>query len=207
MKVLLGAAALTLLAGAAAAQPYAPPPGSYQRQCESFRMEGQFLHARCRGAVSSINVLSCSTDIGVGPDGGLVCGGPGVGAAPPPAYSPRPAYGAAPDYGRDDYGRYRGDRYGRYGRDAIVVFSGRNSRGRSLRLDHEVPNLEELGLNDRVRSIRLPRRSGPWLVCEHANYRGRCETVTASIADTRRLGLDGISSLRPLDDGWSDRRY
>lgn len=205
MKILLGAAALAILAPAAAAQPYvAPPPGSYQRQCTDIRMEGQFLHARCRGAVSSINVLSCSTDIGVGPDGGLVCGGPGAGATPPPgaAYSPRPGDSAAPGYGERGYrqGGYRdgGYRQGGYGRDAITLFTGRNSRGRSLQVEGEVRNLADLGVNDRVRSLRLPRRSGPWLVCTDANFRGRCETVTASISDTRRLGLDGISSLRPV---------
>ncbi|HEY8573257.1 beta/gamma crystallin-related protein [Phenylobacterium sp.] len=202
MKTLLAAAATLTLAGAAVAQPYnAPPPGSYQRQCTDIRMEGQFLHARCRGAVSSINVLSCSTDIGIGPDGGLVCGGPGSAAAPRgPAYSPAPEYGRAPAYGQDP--RYRdGQRYGQrggYGRDAVTIFSGRNSRGPSLQVEGEVPNLDQLGLNDRVRSIRLGRRSGPWEICEHANFRGPCRTVTASISDTRRLGLEGISSLRPI---------
>src|SRR4030095_15568281 len=66
------------------------PPGTYVRQCRDIRMEGQFLHAWCRGSQgsgnSSINVLSCSGGIGVAADGALVCGGLGS----PQPYPPEP---------------------------------------------------------------------------------------------------------------------
>jgi hypothetical protein len=188
--------------GAAAAQPYGPPPGSYQRQCRDIRMEGQFLSAFCRGergqGRSSINVMSCSSDIYVDPTGALACQGPGGGRPPfpppqgpgyrPPPPGPGPGYppGYPPDY-RPPYGRY-----------GAILFAQPGWRGRSIRVEGEVPNLASSGLNDRVRSIQLGPRSGPWLVCEDAGYRGRCVTITRSIEDTRRIGLrDSISSLRP----------
>jgi hypothetical protein len=86
-----------------------------------------------------------------------------------------------------------------YGRDMITVYSRRNWDGRSERFDGPVANLDNIGLNDHIRSIRLGRRSGPWLVCSDANFRGRCERIDGDLDDTRRIGLDRtISSLRPL---------
>lgn len=190
MRLLLAAAALALAAPAAVAdaQPRNAPPGSYQRQCANIYMEGQFLHATCRGprggGQSSLNVLSCATDIGVDATGGLVCLGPEAVGRPP-------AYAAAPT--PPLYAPARPDRA------AVTLYSGRNQRGRSIQVNGDAPNLDDTGLNDRVRSIRLPRRSGPWQVCTDAGYRGRCTTITSSVSDTRRIGMaDGISSLRPV---------
>lgn len=218
MRIPLG---LTLLALAASAPAipanaqaqYAPPPGSYQRQCSNIVMNGQMMSATCRGAGrtgnSTINILSCSTDISVDAEGGLTCVGPGGGAPPsvrdaPPGYAvapgqapnafpngPRPGYGNGP--GRPGYGGPG------YGRDAITLYPARNWRGPPVRIDRPTPNLQGLGLNDQVRSIQLDRRSGPWLVCSDADYRGRCVTVGRDVKDTGRIGLrDAISSLRPL---------
>jgi len=217
---IIGAAAgLALLAatpGLAQPRYSALPPGDYQRQCTNIRMDGQFLHATCRGArgggESSINVASCSTGIFVDASGALTCIGPGGGAPPqvrdaPPGYNTgqgqgydrgyagRDARGYGDDRGsRDDRG-YRGDR-----RDngTAVLFGRRDWRGQGLRVDGPTPDLGRSGLNDRVRSIQIDRRSGPWLVCQDAGYRGRCVTIRDSVADTRGLGIDGISSLRPL---------
>ena len=195
----------------AAAQPRyggALPPGDYQRQCTNLYMEGQFLHGTCRGARgggdSSINVQSCSTGIFVDENGGLACDGPGGGAPPqvrdaPPGYStvpPRngPAYGGY-DRGGYDRGGYRGR--GRGGRDTAVLYDRRSYGGGSVQVAGPTPDLGPSGINDKVRSIRLDRRSGPWLVCSDAGYRGRCVTIRESVADTRRLGMRDISSLRP----------
>ncbi len=192
----LCALALALPAASALAQPqYAPPRGSYERQCADIRMNGQFLSATCRGAQgggqSSINVLSCSGDIGVDASGALSCAGPGAAAPPPPAYipGPRPDYNPGPGYGQ---------RPPRYGRDSVTLYGGRNWRGPSVRIDGEAANLDSTGLNDRVGSIQLERGSGPWIVCTDAKYRGRCTTIRESVRDTRDIGMrDSISSLRP----------
>ena len=84
------------------------------------------------------------------------------------------------------------------GRYSAILYGGRNFRGPSVRIEGDASNLGSTGLNDRVRSIQLDRRSGPWLICADANYRGRCTTIDQSVADTRRIGMgDAISSLRP----------
>jgi hypothetical protein len=199
MRIILALSTLALLSTAPAVV-QAQPRGSYERQCTNIRMEGQFLHATCRGpngpAVSSINVASCSTDIFVGADGGLACIGPG-GGAPPSVRDAPPGYSVGPDRGYDDRG-YRGGGRG-YRRETVTLSARRNWGGQPLRIDGPVANLDDSGLNDRVRSIRLERGSGPWLICTDAGYRGRCTTIHASIGDTRRIGMgDSISSLRPL---------
>jgi hypothetical protein len=193
MRILLGLSALAALALATAAQAQPAPPGSYRERCTDIRMNGQFLSATCRGlrggGQSSINVQSCAGDIGVDETGALSCQGPG--AAPRPGYNPGPGPGypgrPPPIVGPE------------YGRDMITVYSRRNWDGRSERFDGPVANLDNIGLNDHIRSIRLGRRSGPWLVCSDANFRGRCERIDGDLDDTRRIGLDrAISSLRPL---------
>lgn len=201
MRTILVLSALALLSAPASApaQPYAgPPAGSYQRQCTDIYMDGMFLNARCRGAYgwaqSSINVQSCASDITVDAEGGLVCLGPGaVGRPGAPYVPPPPGYdpGYRPGSGYDGYRDY-----GDYG--AIGLFEQRGFRGRPAWIDGPIDNLDRTGLNDRVRSIRIERGSGPWVVCSDAGYRGRCATVSRSIPDTRALGLsDSISSVRP----------
>jgi hypothetical protein len=80
----------------------------------------------------------------------------------------------------------------------VTLYGQRNMRGTAFHIEGDTPNLSSTGLNDRVRSIELDRRSGPWIVCTDANYRGRCTTISDSVSDTRRIGMgDAISSLRP----------
>jgi hypothetical protein len=189
-------APMTLASGALPSRAYAqhaPPPGSYQRQCTNIYMENNLLHATCGGAVSSINVLSCASDIGVDGQGGLVCAGPGAGG-PPPRPGPGPGPGPRPPWTPEPQRPPPGGS----SRDAVTLFAGPGLRGPSVRIDGPAANLNRSGFNDRVGSIELERRSGPWIVCADANYRGRCVTIRNSVGDTRSLGLSGaISSLRP----------
>lgn len=203
MRTILGLSALVLMAAPALAQPRydAPPRGSYERQCTNIRMNGQFLSAYCRGArgsgESSINVMSCSTDIGVDANGGLTCIGPG-GGAPPAVRDAPPGYATdeRPPYDRPGYGY--GDRR-RSAREMATLYELPGFRGRPVRVFGPTANLEASGLNDRVRSIQLDPRSGPWLVCTDANYGGRCVTIRRSLSNTRALGIsESISSLRPV---------
>jgi hypothetical protein len=208
--VALGGLALSAaLAGSlpAAAQPYPMPPGSYRQQCTRLYMEGQFLHGVCRGArgggESSINVLSCSTGVFVDDTGALACIGPGGGA--PPAYAPGPGYpgpGApGPGYG-PGYQRGPGDGYQPgpdYSGSAATLYARPGWQGRRVIVDRPVANLADSGLNDKVRSIRLGLRAGPWLICTEANFGGRSVTIERSLGDTGQVGMrDDISSLRPL---------
>jgi hypothetical protein len=194
---------MAVAAPALAQAQYAAPRGSYQSQCTDIRVNGQFLSATCRGArgggQSSINIASCSGDIGVDATGALSCAGPGAVSPAPPAYAPGPGRDYRGDRGYDDRsGRGYDERRDGHGRDAVTVFSGRNWRGQPARIDNEVANLQAMGLNDRIRSIELDPRSGPWIVCSDAGFRGRCVTIDRSVSDTRQIGMrDAISSLRP----------
>jgi len=196
--------ALSLLAAAPAAfaQPYGAPPGSYLRQCTNIRMNGQFLSAYCRGAHgsgnSSINVASCSTDIFVDDSGALSCVGPG-GGQPPAVRNAPPGYYTGQDRGYERDGGGYGERRGRQDRDTAELYAQPGWRGAPLRIVGPAADLGSSGLNDRVRSIRIPLGSGPWLVCTDAGFRGRCTTIGRSIADTGQIGMrDSISSLRPV---------
>jgi hypothetical protein len=201
----------------AAAQPYPMPPGSYRQQCTDLYMQGQFLHGYCRGpggeGESSINVLSCSTGVFVDATGALTCIGPGGGAppayvpSPGPGYAPRPGYAPGPGYGPGPgyapgrgYGPGPGHSPGPgYSRGAAVLYARPGWRGPSIVVGGPTPNLADLGLNDRVRSIRLDPGAEPWLVCDDTDFRGRCVTIDRSIGDTGQIGIgDRIASIRPL---------
>ena len=192
------AAALVAMAPPAIAQPL--PPGDYRSRCRDIAMNGLFLSATCGGVrgggQSSINVQSCpGNNITVDASGALVCAGV-AGARPPgPGYPGGPGHPGGP--GGPGYPGGPGGPG--YGRDVAVVFGKKNWGGQAQRIDGPVANLNNFGMNDRVRSIRLERRSGPWLVCSDANFRGRCQRIDTDLADTRQIGMDrSISSLRPL---------
>jgi hypothetical protein len=110
------------------AQPqYSPPRGSYERHCTDIRMNGQFLSATCQGlqggGQSSINILSCGTEISVDASGALSCLAPGVARQPasplpsPPAYSPAQPYDQRSPYrgqGRENRYLNQGGRFSGY---------------------------------------------------------------------------------------------
>lgn len=121
------------------------------------------------------------------------------------------AYGRARhrDYGHRGYRRHH-DRIvrherpplrGHYGarNGAATLHVDSHRRGASLGLNRGVRDLSRLRFNDNASSISI--REGRWEVCEHANFRGRCEVIDASTGRLNNLRLnDNISSIRPLDD-------
>ncbi|MEO1028046.1 MAG: beta/gamma crystallin-related protein, partial [Pseudomonadota bacterium] len=65
-------------------------------------------------------------------------------------------------------------------------------------LDTDMRQLSEISFDDRARSIVI--NSGEWLVCDQPNYLGRCEVLSTSVKDLRRLKLSSaISSIRRYD--------
>lgn len=81
----------------------------------------------------------------------------------------------------------------------ITVFNDRDFRGRSSSFRQDVPDLEPLGINDKISSLRVGRGE-QWEVCEHSNYQGRCVVVSGQERDLRRNAWnDLISSLRRVD--------
>jgi len=111
---------------------------------------------------------------------------PGYGYYPPvPAYPVVPAY---PAYGG----------YGGYGNQTATLYELPGFQGRSVVVNGSTNNLDNIGFNDRTRSVRL---SGTWRLCEDSDFRSRCETLSGSIPDLSRRGINGLSSLQPVDNG------
>ena len=94
-----------------------------------------------------------------------------------PAPSPPPRPGPAP----------QGD---------LVLFEHDNFAGRSFAVAREVANFASVGFNDIASSIII--RSGHWLLCTDAGYRGRCVTLGPGRYPTlQTMGLnDQLSSVR-----------
>ena len=88
-----------------------------------------------------------------------------------------------------------------FGGVGLTVFADRDFRGRTATIREDMPNLQAIGLNDLVSSLRVGRGE-QWEVCEHANYAGRCVVVSGSEADLRDSGWNKmISSARRLSGG------
>jgi hypothetical protein len=89
----------------------------------------------------------------------------------------------------------------------LTLFSDSNFRGNRVTVDREAPNLADFGFNDRASSVVI--RSGTWVLCEHANFGGRCAEFGPG--EYRELpGFnDAVSSARQIDRGghgrWRDR--
>ncbi|WP_075793880.1 beta/gamma crystallin family protein [Massilia putida] len=88
----------------------------------------------------------------------------------------------------------------------LTLFSDSNFQGQRITIDRDVPNLRDFDFNDRASSVVVS--AGTWLLCEHANFGGRCAEFGPG--EYRELpGFnDIISSARQIDRGrgrWRDR--
>jgi hypothetical protein len=88
----------------------------------------------------------------------------------------------------------------------LTLFSDSNFHGQRTTIDRDAPNLRDFDFNDRASSVVIS--SGTWLLCEHANFGGRCAEFGPG--EYRELpGFnDAVSSARQLDRGrgrWRDR--
>ena len=81
-------------------------------------------------------------------------------------------------------------------RGEIILYDQFSQRGRSVRIEDEIDNLERLGFNDRALSLDV-RGYDRWLVCEDAGFRGRCEEVSGEVDNLHLLNRE-ISSVRRL---------
>jgi hypothetical protein len=84
----------------------------------------------------------------------------------------------------------------------LVLFPDANQRGDAIEINRDVPDLVDYRFNDKASSFYVSR--GTWLVCEHANYRGRCEVLTVGAGNLKPIRMnDNISSIRRYDGrGW-----
>ena len=67
----------------------------------------------------------------------------------------------------------------------ITVFTDRNFHGKSATYREEIPDLEPLGLYDKISSLRVAQGER-WEICEHSNYQGRCVVVSGNEPDLRK---------------------
>lgn len=80
----------------------------------------------------------------------------------------------------------------------IILYERDGYGGRSVRLRDPIANLNNQSFNDAARSART---RGRWVVCEHANFEGRCRTIEGDLWDLNGVGLaNRVSSVRPADD-------
>ncbi len=85
----------------------------------------------------------------------------------------------------------------------LVLYEHENFGGASAEIWENTPDLGNSGMNDRASSAIV--RSGSWQLCEHANFGGRCITLTrGDHPSLSALGMnDAVSSARPLGGGSS----
>lgn len=109
-----------------------------------------------------------------------------------------------PDYGNNPGGPGRpggpGGNYGPQPRTGVWLFDGLNFTGQRLDVAQNNSDLDRIGFNDRADSLAVARGE-TWQVCEHSDFRGRCEYFEGdSVEDLTRYYLrNTISSLRRVD--------
>ncbi len=82
-----------------------------------------------------------------------------------------------------------------------TLYESRNFQGRSVTITGAAADLGDWRFNDRAQSARF---QGRWRICEHDDFRGRCQVVSGDVADLTTYGLMGqVSSLEPAG---GDRR-
>jgi len=82
---------------------------------------------------------------------------------------------------------------------SITLYEGRNYQGRSITLTGVTPDLGAWRFNDKAQSARI---SGAWRLCEHDDFRGRCQEIRADVPDLTQYGLMAqVSSLEPVGGG------
>lgn len=97
------------------------------------------------------------------------------------------------------------------GAPTATLYEFRNFQGRSITITQPTADLGDWRFNDRAQSARF---EGRWRICEHDDYKGRCQEVTGDVADLTTYGLMGqISSIEPAlrgpggpGGGYPDRR-
>jgi len=77
----------------------------------------------------------------------------------------------------------------------IVLYSRSGFGGRNVALDGNMPDLREIGFNDRASSLRV--NWGVWEVCRDVNFGGRCARGTHSPASYIHCRTVSLASRMP----------
>lgn len=78
-----------------------------------------------------------------------------------------------------------------------MLYDNSGYRGRTITVDHDIPNLHlpEIRFGDSTRSLKA---TGRWELCKDINYRGDCRIFEGSHHELPGFSLS-VSSLRYLD--------
>ena len=77
----------------------------------------------------------------------------------------------------------------------VELFDGYQFDGRTYPVNGTVTNFSDVGFNDRAQSMII--RDGSWEVCEHADFRGACQTYGPGRHPNLGVLAGRISSIRP----------
>lgn len=77
-----------------------------------------------------------------------------------------------------------------------TLYDQPNFQGNSVTITQSAPDLGRWRFNDRARSARF---EGRWLICEHDEFRGRCQEVRGDVPHLNAYGLaEQVSSMEPV---------
>ncbi|MEB9625864.1 beta/gamma crystallin-related protein [Bacillus cereus] len=80
--------------------------------------------------------------------------------------------------------------------EGIYLYADANYLGKSIKLQNNVTNLKDIGMNDMVSSMRIIG-SYEVILYEHANYSGKSVTVRNDISEFRNINMhDNVSSIK-----------
>src|SRR5687767_6106726 len=78
---------------------------------------------------------------------------------------------------------------------SATLYDQPNFQGNSVTITQSAPDLGKWRFNDRAQSARF---EGRWLICEHDQFKGRCQEVRGDIPNLHTLGLMAqVSSMEP----------
>ena len=89
----------------------------------------------------------------------------------------------------------------------LTVWRDKSQSGPSQHVDHAVPDLRKMSLDDQISSLSADE---PWLVCSEPRYKGECRLIEGTVDNLHGSGMnDRISSARPAPQGrakgWEQR--
>jgi hypothetical protein len=81
------------------------------------------------------------------------------------------------------------------GGGTATLYDQPNFQGSSVTITQSAPDLGRWRFNDRAQSARF---EGRWLICEHDDFKGRCQEVRGEVPNLHTLGLMAqVSSMEP----------
>lgn len=78
---------------------------------------------------------------------------------------------------------------------SATLYDQPDFQGASVTITQSAPDLGKWRFNDRAQSARF---QGRWVICEHDDFRGRCQQVSGAVPNLHALGLMAqVSSIEP----------